>query len=483
MNKFTINLSELSSEMRCSVKHNFYKRELSGALEDVPTVQLRSMLVADPQYGAGEAGIDMENENDIRYIRITDIDEFGYLSGNDKKTAEKINLKYLLKHHDFLIARSGNTVGKSFLYDKEKHEKAIFAGYFIKFEVNPNKINPKFLFYYTKSRLFETWKNSTIRVMGQPNINAEEYKGMPVPLLPIDIQDEIVEKLIKIEAKVIDLKTRLSDPLEIINNVFAEEFKYSYNIWKEFGKGMTAGTQRLNARKLNWFSLGFENTSNNKTFRFSSRFHNPSTRNLYSILKARSTKKLKEVLIEPVNRGVLPKVDIDGDVYVIKTGQLKNGKIDITEAETVNQTFFNTKLRARTKKGDILIASTGKGSLGKVVLNEVEQEMVVDGHVSIVRVNQNLYNNLFLCYFLQSVLGVFQIEREYTGATNQIELYSSEIENLEIPSLSLEEQERVVKKIKVKMDKQKEINEEIKKAQHDISNIFEKSLEDFIKEN
>ena len=91
--------------------------------------KLKDIIIGKPLYGAGEKGIN--RKTDVRYIRITDINEDGSLN-NDVISAENVDKKYLLKENDFLIARSGNTVGKTFLY-KEKFGKCIYAGYLIKF--------------------------------------------------------------------------------------------------------------------------------------------------------------------------------------------------------------------------------------------------------------------------------------------------------------------------------------------------------------
>lgn len=76
------------------------------------TTLLRDLVKSKPFYGAPYSAVDYNKK--IRYIRITDINEDGTLS-EEKVSANQYNEAYLLKENDFLIARSGNTVGKSFL--------------------------------------------------------------------------------------------------------------------------------------------------------------------------------------------------------------------------------------------------------------------------------------------------------------------------------------------------------------------------------
>ena len=135
-------------------------------------VLLREILVSHPKYGAGYKA--EKTQRDVRYIRITDINEDGSLN-EDYASVAKYDKQYLLKQNDFLIARTGNTVGKTFLYD-ESMGKAIYAGYLIKFELDTDKVNPHYLLAYTKSSVYKTWIKNNMRVSAQPNINSRQYE-------------------------------------------------------------------------------------------------------------------------------------------------------------------------------------------------------------------------------------------------------------------------------------------------------------------
>ena len=151
-------------------------------------IKLKDLIYGDPQYGANVKGV--HKKSNTRYIRITDINESGELN-SDFVSPEYVEDKYLLTENDFLIARSGNTVGKTFLY-KESHGRAIFAGYLVKYVININKIIPEYLLYYTKSTPFKNWIQVNQRVSGQPNINGKEFLSAPIPLPTISKQKEIV---------------------------------------------------------------------------------------------------------------------------------------------------------------------------------------------------------------------------------------------------------------------------------------------------
>ena len=181
--------------------------------------KLKDVVIGKPLYGAGEKGI--KQKSDVRYIRITDINEDGTLN-DDFVTAAKIEEKYILKENDFLIARSGNTVGKTFLY-KKYFGKCIYAGYLIKFTLNTAKIIPEYLLYYTKSSAYKMWINSNQRANAQPNINSNEYLNSPIIIPPLSTQKEIVEKISNIKNKIIELTKLAEQNRQLAQEEFEKE--------------------------------------------------------------------------------------------------------------------------------------------------------------------------------------------------------------------------------------------------------------------
>ena len=131
----------------------FHHRLLSYKFSSSP---LQKFLIGKPQYGANETSISRESNEVPRYIRITDIDENGCLADNFGATAKNVESKYILKNNDILIARSGNTVGKSYIHKTETvNETCFFAGYLIRFVIDSNLILPDYVFIFTKLSVFE----------------------------------------------------------------------------------------------------------------------------------------------------------------------------------------------------------------------------------------------------------------------------------------------------------------------------------------
>ena len=154
-------------------------------------VRLIEVLVRKPQYGLTAKS--SKKEREIRYVRISDITDYGELKDD---TPRFLDLspnefkKYKLKENDILIARSG-TVGRIYLHRPLKR-KAVFASYLIRFKLDFTRIIPKFFFYYGLSSFYKKWIQFTLRKVAQPNINAREYSKLKIPLPPLDEQKKIV---------------------------------------------------------------------------------------------------------------------------------------------------------------------------------------------------------------------------------------------------------------------------------------------------
>lgn len=184
-----------SSELfdRFDPKYVAFKRR--AASFRYPAVTMGSLLSEPPEYGAGEAGVERENDATPRYIRITDIDENGELLPGLGMTAAKVESQYLLRDGDLLFARSGNTVGKCYLHDSARVDYSCFyAGYMIRFRFD-EKVLPKYVFAFAQTPYYREWVSAIQRSAGQPNINAQEYRSLELPLPPLSEQRKIVAEL------------------------------------------------------------------------------------------------------------------------------------------------------------------------------------------------------------------------------------------------------------------------------------------------
>lgn len=154
-------------------------------------LQLKFLTNIPLQYGANEAALD-DDPNNPRFVRITDIDEFGNLRPETfKSLTPELAEPYLLESGDILFARSGATVGKTFIY-KISWGRACFAGYLIRFRCDRTRLLPEFLIEFAQSNFYWAQINEGMIQATIPNFNSEKYGAMLIALPPLEEQVEIV---------------------------------------------------------------------------------------------------------------------------------------------------------------------------------------------------------------------------------------------------------------------------------------------------
>ena len=162
----------------------------------------------------------------IKMVRISDIQENCVLWDNVPycQIEENDIDTYLLKVNDILFARTGGTVGKSFLVE-EVPEKAIYAGYLIRTRYS-SLLNPRYMKSFMESQLYwEQLKNGTIAT-AQPNCNGKTLAKMLLPIPSTKEQDRIVEKLTQLSS-FLDNYGLCQDRLNLLNKEIKEQFKKS----------------------------------------------------------------------------------------------------------------------------------------------------------------------------------------------------------------------------------------------------------------
>lgn len=188
-------------------------------------------------------------------------------------------------------------------------------------------------------------------------------------------------------------------------------------------------------------------------------------------------KTLDEVCLN-INRGRQPIYKDDGEVPIIKTVDIsKEGFIDWEAVTKTDFEFFDKNSLAQVKENDILMASTGFGSLGKLTFLKEKREAVVDGHITIMRVNEKIAIPKFVFIFLKSSFGKAQIKRKVRGSTGQIEIYPVDIKSILIPLPDKNVQEKIVKLYDSFNSKRIEILDTIKNSPAKANNLIEEGYE------
>lgn len=172
-------------------------------------------------YGSGASAVPYNNE--IRYVRITDIKDDGELNC-DIVSPNTYDDKYLLNDGDILFARSGATVGKTFLY-KEKYGKCIYAGYLIRLIPNTKIVIPSYVYGFTKSPYYRSFVANAQNAVAQPNINAKQYGELSIPLPPLPLQQSFASKIEAIERQ----KSLIQQSITEAETLFNSRMDYYFN--------------------------------------------------------------------------------------------------------------------------------------------------------------------------------------------------------------------------------------------------------------
>ncbi len=194
---------------------NLYKKTEVGVIpKDWEVKKLGECTVSNPEYGINAPAV-AYSDSLPTYLRISDIFERGGLRKNERVSVKcKDVSKYILSDGDLVFARTGASVGKTYLYNT-KDGLLVFAGYLIRFRPNEEKLIPGFLKSYTETKIYRNWVSAMSMRSGQPGISGQEYSHLPIPLPPLQEQKAIakvlsdVDELITSIERLIDKKQKI----------------------------------------------------------------------------------------------------------------------------------------------------------------------------------------------------------------------------------------------------------------------------------
>lgn len=178
--------------------------------------------------GKGSYGIAasaVERKADLpTYLRITDIFDDGTLNLSELKSVDAPNSdKYILKPNDIVFARTGGSTGRNYFYDGSDGV-FVYAGFLIKFSIDPEKVNPKYVKYYCRSKHYNDWVHSFNTGSTRGNINAQTFGNMEIPLPERKQQDYLVSILEPIDEKIRNNKQVNDNLADLLQTIYQERF-------------------------------------------------------------------------------------------------------------------------------------------------------------------------------------------------------------------------------------------------------------------
>ena len=395
------------------------------------------------RYGFTSSAKDNGNS---KLVRITDIQN-NNVNWNNVPFCDvpKVKLKDLqLKTNDILIARTGGTVGKSFVV-KNISEVAVFASYLIRIRLIDNELID-FVKYFLDSPYY--WQMISLKQSGtgQPNVNATKLSEILIPVPPLEEQKRIVAKIEKL-MPLVDEYAESYNRLQKIDNEFEDKLKQSVLQYAMEGKLVKQDPSDEPASEL------IKKIENEKA-------------KLIKEGKIKKTKKLSAITDDEkpfdipdswdwVRLDSLAQV-LNGDrgknypgkeywisegIPFINAGALGEKNINKSKINYISEQRYKLLRAGFIKNNDILYCL--RGSLGKMSISRINIGAIASS-VCIIR----LFDDRILNYIwvaLSSEFGKYLI-KEFENGTAQPNLSANNIKKYYLPIPPLEEQKRIITK-------------------------------------
>ena len=226
------------------------------------------------------------------------------------------------------------------------------------------------------------------------------------------------------------------------------------------------------------YQTAFNTYSDNIDLRYSAKFHHPAHKYMLDFLKSKTTKILKDFVSESIilGKSVSPKqYEEDTDCYYMSMATIKSWYFDSTEAKQVSRAYENANVNKKVALNDIIISRSGEGSIGKVAL-------ITDSEINAVfsdftmRVLLENYNYNFAYYYLRSMFFQHLVEHNKKGLGNNTNIFPSQIGEFPMLDYSLEEQTKIVEKIKTRIQVQQKYTKKIETKRAEIKKLILDSL-------
>ncbi|MBR0289357.1 MAG: restriction endonuclease subunit S, partial [Selenomonadaceae bacterium] len=382
------------------------------------------------------------SEGNVKLLRITDIqnDEVCWELVPRCTVTDSQKKDYLLKDGDIVIARTGGTVGKTFVVENLSDE-TIFASYLIRVIFNEN-ISSKYIKIFAGSPLYWRQIIDKSQGTGQPNVNGKSLSNLILPLPPFAEQKRIVEKLNELLPEVDELAKDERELVEL-EETFPHRMRNSLLQAAIQGKLTEQLPSDGNARDL----LRKIRTEKVK---------------LIAEKKIKSEKPLPPVTDDDIpfdlpdnwcwcrlgevcdtNIGLTynPQNIVDDGVIVLRSGNIVDSKVDYKDLVKVNLTIPENKL---AYVGDILICvrNGSKRLVGKAAI--IDKNGVSFGaFMAVVRsaIAPYLFKVIISPYFRRTLI-------DDVGTTTINQITQNMLKNFLVPLPPLSEQKRIVERLK-----------------------------------
>ncbi|MDO9256952.1 MAG: hypothetical protein Q7U54_15635 [Bacteroidales bacterium] len=186
-------------------------------------------------------------------------------------------------------------------------------------------------------------------------------------------------------------------------------------------------------------------------------------------------------LFKYINRGSQPFYDKSGTYKALRSVNVGFMNFNETRQEYVTESFFKSNNRGKVQKDDILITSTGVGTLGRTSIWFKDEKAYCDGHITILR--NGVIDPYCMTAFLNSKYGITQFNQNYRGSSGQIEIYPYDLSKFIIPKCILPFQTEIGDKLRAAFELQRQSQTLYKKATELLEQVLGLDKIDYNKKN
>lgn len=394
----------------------------TNQLSSFPNVSLKSITEAI-QYGYTESST---NEPiGPKFLRITDIqnntvewETVPYCKIDDSKLE-----RYKLQTGDLLFARTGATVGKSFLI-KGNIPDAVFASYLIRVTAKKEKVYPQFLSYFFQAPNYWTQIIEGQVGIGQPNVNGTKLSELRIPLPPLPIQQAIVARL---EA----LFSELDKGIEQLKTVRQQLRTYRQAVLKAAFEGRLTGEQIKDGELPEGWKI----------------------------------KMLSDVCIKIQDGSHFsPQVQYEsrrpGTFMYVTAKNIRTNYMDLQNITYVEQDFHDSIYhRCNPEYGDVLLTKDGVNT-GDITINTIHEPISLLSSVCLLKPKKETLNPAYLKYYIQSPTGNKAMIGEMSGTAIK-RIILKKIKATEIILPPIDTQQSIVSEIESRLSVADKLEETI----------------------
>ena len=383
----------------------------------------------------------------VPYLRVSNVKD-GYINLSDIEYVYDDRNVGLNKINDgnILITRSG-TVGIPVLITPEFDGMLISADFIklvLKEKINNSEINPYFIHVFLYSKLGLSQSSRKLIGALQKHINIGGLSSIKIPIPSTSFQQEIKKMVREAEEKRKSAEKKYKEAEKILN--------------KELGvENLDLSTQKI-------FEAKFSEID-----RLDPEQYQPKYKIIINHLLKSGHVLLKDIL-KFNQRGIQPQyIDRETGYKALTSKCIGKKYIDYDSMSNINEDFYYDFEKAKLKKGDIVIYTTG-AYVGNTQAITEEIKAIASNHVNILQVNN--YDPVFLAFYFNSIPGSMQIKKLVSGAA-QAELYPKDIAKIIVPKISTNIQQKISKLIQESFQLRKESKNLINEAKRKVEELIE----------